>query len=90
METILFALSPVVVALLTSGVKKVVPILAQSGKTNLRLVVAVLAIATTVFQASLSGDVNGIDASAIEIASVAIVNFLGASGVWLFKKEVVG
>lgn len=84
MEAIILAFGPIVTMFLTSFAKSIIPSLAKLNKTGLRVIVAILAFGVTVGQVSLSG--GTIDSSVAKELSIAFLNFLGATGTYLFAK----
>jgi hypothetical protein len=86
MEVLALTLSPILVAVLTGGVKKLKTVkISGYKKTILRLVVGVLSFGSVVAGAVVTG--GEVDAVSIETLSNTILVFLSASGVYLFAKK---
>jgi len=88
MEQLLLLLSPFVVALLTSGVKKIGAsnILSNgSRKPILRFVVALFSFLSVVGSSVLSG--GEVDPMDIQSFADALLVFLGSTGVYFFAKK---
>jgi len=88
METIILALSPLVVALITQGVKKIrmKNFYANGwGKKVLRVVVAILSYGAIVGTALLTG--GKIDPVTTETFVQTLLVFLSSTGVYYFAKK---
>ena len=87
MESLLIVGAPVIVWLVTQGVKKIGVLDLGGGykKTVTRLFVAILSFGSVHLSASLDGTL--IEPTAVENLSQAIVTFLAATGTHFFTKK---
>lgn len=88
MNPIVLALSPLVVALLTQGIKKLPKFKSLSDtwhKPVMRFMAALVAFVSAVFGGWISG--NGIDPASIQVFAEAVVGFFGASGLFFLTKK---
>lgn len=87
MENLLVLLAPVVVSLLSSGLKKLgkVSLKKGLGKKSLRLGVAVLSFGGAVGTAYLSG--VEVDTLSVETFVSAVFVFLSSTGLYFFAKK---
>ena len=82
MENLLLALSPVLVYLLTAGLKKFVPLLASLNKGGLRLIVAFLSLASSLASSALSG--QELNVVSVETFADTFLTFLTSQGLYFF------
>lgn len=88
MESLLLLAAPIIVSLITSGVKgiKSIDTMAKpKKKATLRFMVALLSFVSIVLGAKLSG--IEVDAVSMETFSSALMVFLSSSGLYLFGKK---
>lgn len=88
METLFFALSPVAVALITTGIKelKAWKSFTNGGrKATLRFIVAALSFGAIVGGALLSG--GEVEAMSVEVFVEAGMVFLSSTGLYFFTKK---
>lgn len=86
METLLVALSPFIIAMITSGVKRIEAIeLSDARKHIIRFIVALFSFAAAVLTALLSG--GEVDPMSIETFVNALVTFIAATGVYFLGKK---
>ena len=88
MEMLLISLSPLVVALLTQGVKKIKMVkLSTSGfkRKILRVAVAFLSYGAIVGASMLTG--GEVDPLATETFAMTLMTFFGSTGVYFFAKK---
>lgn len=87
METLLLALSPFLVALVTWGVKQFGTVAKSTGRTTiLRFLVAAFSYFAIIGSAYLSG--VDVDPASTETFVEALLVFLGSTGVYFFGKKV--
>lgn len=86
MEALLLALQPFVVSALTKLLKPLAGVkLGKFRKIVLRLGVALLSFGAALGGAVLAG--SSVDPASLEAFAQALLNFLGASGVYFFAKK---
>lgn len=86
MESLLLALSPIVVAGLTQGAKRVMPLIAAFKAPYLRILVGILSFVIALVNGALTGD---LDVISIQTLADTIVAFLGATGAYILAKRNV-
>jgi hypothetical protein len=83
MENFIFLLAPIVVSLITTGIKKLRTV--KFNKSVLRVIVAVLSFGSVLGTALLSGE--QVNVAHIETFVEAIFVFLSSTGVYLLSKK---
>jgi hypothetical protein len=84
MESILLALSPIIVTGLTQLAKRLIPLVASINSIYLRIGVALLSFVIALANGALTGDLN---VTSIQTLADTLVTFLGATGAYILAKR---